>query len=68
MSAYFDFYEGAESGFKVARKVVRKYEEYPVIAWRVLFLEILNQLNEYDGEAVEEGEVDTEERVTQLEE
>jgi hypothetical protein len=50
MSAYFDFYTGASEGFKVARSIVRKYEDYPVISWRVLFLEILDQLNEYDGE------------------
>jgi len=50
MSAYFDFFTGAADGFKVARSVVRQYEDYPVFAWRLLFLEILEQLNEYDGE------------------
>ena len=38
MNAYFDFFTGASDGFKVARTIVRKYEDYPVIAWRVMFL------------------------------
>ena len=54
MSAYFDFFNGQEEGFKVARRIVQKYEEYPILAWRIRFLEILDQLNEYDGEAEEE--------------
>jgi len=53
MRAYFDFFTGAEDSFKVARQVVRKYEFYPVIAWRILFLDILDQLNEFDGEGVD---------------
>ena len=54
MSAYFDFFTGQEQGFKVARRIVQKYEEYPILAWRIRFLEILDQLNEYDGEVDEE--------------
>ncbi len=50
MSAYFDFFTGQEQGFKVARRIVQKYEEYPILAWRMPFLDILDQLNEYDGE------------------
>jgi hypothetical protein len=38
----------------VARRIVQKYEEYPILAWRIRFLEILDQLNEYDGEVDEE--------------
>ena len=34
----------------MARAIVRKYEFYPVIAWKIMFLDILDQLNEYDGE------------------
>ena len=56
MSAYFDFFTGQEQGFKVARKIVREYEEYPILAWRIPFLEILDQLNEYDGEVFDELE------------
>jgi len=40
----------------VARTIVRKYEDYPILAWRIPFLEILDQLNEYDGEILEEIE------------
>jgi hypothetical protein len=54
MSAYFDFFNGQEDGFKVARRITQKYEEYPILAWRIRFLEILDQLNEYDGEVDEE--------------
>jgi len=56
MSAYFDFFTGQDEGFKVARSIVRKYEDYPILAWRIPFLEILDQLNEYDGELIEEME------------
>ena len=56
MSAYFDFFTGQGDGFKVARAVVRKYEDYPILAWKIPFLEILDQLNEYDGEILEEPE------------
>jgi hypothetical protein len=54
MSAYFDFFTGQDEGFKVARTIVRKYEDYPILAWRIPFLEILDQLNEYDGDVDEE--------------
>ena len=58
MSAYFDFFTGQEQGFKVARRIVQKYEEYPILAWRMPFLDILDQLNEYDGEV----DIDEEEK------
>jgi hypothetical protein len=54
MSAYFDFFTGQADGFKVARRIVQKYEDYLILAWRIPFLEILDQLNEYDGEVDEE--------------
>ena len=57
MSAYFDFFTGQDQGFKVARSIVRRYEDYPVLAWRIPFLEILDQLNEYDGEVDDEEEL-----------
>mmetsp|Transcript_20692 Transcript_20692/g.19713 ORF Transcript_20692/g.19713 Transcript_20692/m.19713 type:complete len:436 (-) Transcript_20692:159-1466(-) len=59
MDAYFDFFNGADDGFKIARTIVRKYEDYPVISWRMLFLEMLYQLNEYDGEADEDLQMDS---------
>ena len=40
----------------MARTIVRKYEDYPILAWRIPFLEILDQLNEYDGDILEEPE------------
>jgi hypothetical protein len=42
MSAYFDFFTGTEDGFKTARTIVRKYEDYPIVAWRLMFLQILD--------------------------
>ena len=48
--AYFDFFTGSQDSFKVARKIVKKYQEHPSEKWRVKFLAILDQLNEYDGE------------------
>jgi hypothetical protein len=40
----------------VARQIVQKYEEFPILAWRMPFLDMLDQLNEYDGEAILEEE------------
>jgi hypothetical protein len=60
LSAYFDFFTGAEDGFKTARTIVRKYEDYPIISWKILFLGILDQLNEYDGEFDNDLEIDSE--------
>jgi hypothetical protein len=48
--AYFDFFTGAQDNYKVARKIVKKYENYPIVAWQLLFLSIVDQINEYDGE------------------
>jgi len=51
MAAYFDFYCAQQgSDFKIARELSKKYEEYPVMEWRLLFLDILDQLYELDGE------------------
>lgn len=42
MTAYLDFYTGSESGFKKAREISASYENYPVLAWRILFTEIMD--------------------------
>ena len=42
MNAYFDFYTGVSEGFKIARSIVRKYEDYPILNWRAAFFEILD--------------------------
>ena len=60
MAAYFDFFCAEEgSDFKIARTLSKKYEEYPVMGWRILFLDILDQLYELDGEDLE-AEIDRE--------
>jgi hypothetical protein len=60
MVAYLDFFNGIDSNFKTARKIAKNYENYPVISWRVLFTEILDQLSEYDGIEEAEYEIDQE--------
>ena len=47
MRAYLDFFIGAESGFKVAMSISQKYADYPILSWKVLFTEILDQLEEF---------------------
>lgn len=38
LEAYFDIFTGAEEKYKIARTIVRKYDEYPVKHWRMMFL------------------------------
>jgi len=52
--AYFDFFTGADDGYLVARRIVQLYDNYPITKWRMMFLAILDQLNEFDGEFDEE--------------
>jgi hypothetical protein len=53
MTAYFDLYKGMPE-FKKARGLCEKYLDYPVITWRSLFMEIANQLSDFDGDAIDE--------------
>ena len=62
MRAYLDFFTGSETGFKLAKTISKQYADYPVLAWKVLFTEILDQLEEF-----EEG-VDYDEDINQLDE
>jgi hypothetical protein len=50
MSAYFDIFTGAKDGFKVARTVLREYDNYPVHNWKMMFLAIEDLINDLDGE------------------
>ena len=59
LQAYFDFFSGTDDGFKVARRIVQKYDNYPVSTWRMMFLTIADQLNEFDGEFDNEEEMIT---------
>lgn len=38
--AYFDFFKGAEDGYKIARRIVQRYDNYPVSHWKLMFLAI----------------------------
>mmetsp|Transcript_24071 Transcript_24071/g.21118 ORF Transcript_24071/g.21118 Transcript_24071/m.21118 type:complete len:281 (+) Transcript_24071:2815-3657(+) len=49
-AAYVDFYTGYPN-FKVAREVSKKHIDYPVLSWRSLFVDVANQLAEFDGTA-----------------
>mmetsp|Transcript_20411 Transcript_20411/g.17738 ORF Transcript_20411/g.17738 Transcript_20411/m.17738 type:complete len:386 (+) Transcript_20411:3508-4665(+) len=55
-AAYIDFYTGYPN-FKVAREVCLRYVTYPVLSWRALFIDILNQLAEFDGDEMIEDDL-----------
>lgn len=48
--AYFDFFTGSQDGYKLARKISQKYDNHPMSHWRMQFLQIQDQINEFDGE------------------
>lgn len=48
MRAYLDFFLGSETEFKVAKDISKKYSNYPILSWKVLFTEILDQLEEFE--------------------
>ena len=49
MRAYFDMYTGLPE-FKVARELCEKNIAYPIDSWKNLFVEIANQIADFDGE------------------
>lgn len=55
MTAYLDIYTGGPNFIK-ARDISQSYLEYPIISWRNLFVNIYNQLAEYDG-SIDESEL-----------
>ena len=50
LSAYFDFFTGEQDGYKIARRIVQRYDNYPLSNWKMMFLAIEDQLNDFDGE------------------
>ena len=40
LSAYLDFFTGAADGYKVARRITQKYDNFPVQSWKMMFLTI----------------------------
>ena len=60
MRAYLDFFTGAETGFKVAKSISKKYADYPVLSWKVLFTEILDQLEEFEDKIDYDEDIDNE--------
>jgi hypothetical protein len=55
ITAFFDMCDQKHQ-FKKARVISEKYLQYPVVAWRILFLDIHEQLREFDGIEEEKGE------------
>ncbi len=53
MAAYFDFFFG-QPKFATARRIVEEYKDYPILAWKLRFLDMEQQLQEYDGVELEE--------------
>jgi hypothetical protein len=47
LTAYIDFVNGYPN-FTISKKICEKYLMYPVLTWRNLFIEIANQLAEYE--------------------
>jgi hypothetical protein len=42
MASYFDIYTGHTTNYQVARSLAPKYKDYPMVAWRLMFKEILD--------------------------
>lgn len=53
LSAYIDILNGGSDGFKKAREIIQKYQEYPILNWRLMFIEMQDQLREFDGEDID---------------
>lgn len=60
MSAFIDFYIGADTNYQAARAVVDKYKDYPILHWKFLFDEVRDQLSEFDGRMELDHEIDQE--------
>ena len=62
MDAYLDFYRGAPE-YNRARNIVLNYINHPISSWRLLFIDMDQQLKEYDGLEIEEKlDIEEEER------
>jgi hypothetical protein len=49
MDAFLDFFIGERSNYKKAREISKHYENYPVLHWRVLFNDMQDKFQEFDG-------------------
>ena len=54
LTAYLDFSIGYPK-FKKAKKIIKKYENFPLLSWSNMFKEIKDQLNEYEGKENYDG-------------
>jgi len=55
LTAYLDLYSDYPH-FKKARSICEEYLTYPVFTWRNRFIELANQIGEFDGEVAIETE------------
>ena len=56
LQSYFDFYYGEKTNYALARSLATKYLNYPILWWRLRFLDIHQQLQELDGVQITEEE------------
>lgn len=61
MAAFLDFYVGGPK-YSNAREIVKRYIDYPVLSWRLLFIDMEQQLREYDGEQIDQLDIEEEEK------
>jgi len=66
LSAYFDIFTGAADKYKVAREIIRGYDNNPVSHWKMMFLAIEDLLNDFDGEFNDMQEDDNDENADKL--
>lgn len=57
LRSYLDLYSGFPD-YKIAREVCTTYLSYPILHWRNKFVELANQIAEFDGEVALENILD----------
>ena len=65
IEAYLDFMTGYPD-FTKSKLICEKYLSYPVLTWRNLFVEIANQLSEYENEDFEADTDETKKKKTRV--
>jgi hypothetical protein len=65
LEAYLDFMTGYPT-FAKSKEICQKYLSYPVLTWRNLFVEIANQLAEYENEDFEADVDETQKAKTRV--
>ncbi len=66
LTAYLDFMSGYPNFYK-AKALCEEYLTYPILTWRNLFVEIANQLAEFEETQLIENLIDDEKKKSNLE-